>query len=291
MTKTRGVPRRLATTTQAVVVLTLTASTILGAVVSPASASAPPARAAVTAGQSAWVSVSVARLWQSPRAPRRVDRPALAAPVRFRAWLRAMTLSQRRDLSSHSDTEALMGERVVVRRVSGTWAKVVVPDQPSQKAAGGYPGWIPVRQLTERPAHEDRTGRDRAAAHRLAPPGRAGGARITEISSGTTLPVLGRVGDVVRVRAPRGAVRRVLAKAVVVHRRGTVSPHPAPQGAGDGAALPRAALPLGRALRFRSRLLGPDLAEQPAARHPHPEGRPAAVTARDADPPVAPGAG
>ena len=99
----------------------------------------------VTAGHRAWVSVAVARLWQSPASPRAVDAPALAAPVRFRQWLDAMTLTERKALSDHSDTEAVMGERVLVRQVSGRWASVVVPDQPSQKDPGGYPGWVPLR--------------------------------------------------------------------------------------------------------------------------------------------------
>src|SRR6476619_3775978 len=63
----------------------------------------------LTVGRSAWVAVSVARLWQSPSAPWPVDAPALRTPVRFRTWLRAMTLDQRRALDVRTDTEALLG--------------------------------------------------------------------------------------------------------------------------------------------------------------------------------------
>jgi len=120
-----------------------------------------------------------------------------------------------------------MGERVVVRRVSGSWAKVVVPDQPSQKASGGYPGWIPLRQLTgSAPAM---TASVATVVKRTAWLVRdnAGAARVTEISSGTTLPFVGRTGRFVRVRVPRGTVRRMGASAVVVHKRGTaaLTPH------------------------------------------------------------------
>src|SRR4051794_10943479 len=87
------------------------------ATTSAAAVPATASRAAFAAGHSAWVAVSVARLWHSPTAPRSVDAPALKAPVRFRAWLRAMTLSQRRALDLHTDTEALWGERVVVVRL------------------------------------------------------------------------------------------------------------------------------------------------------------------------------
>ncbi len=54
-----------------------------------------------------------------------------------------------------------------------------------------------------------------------------GVARVTEISSGTTLPVVGRAARYLRVRAPLGTVRRLAASATVVHRRGTAAlpPH------------------------------------------------------------------
>src|SRR4051812_25191679 len=71
---------------------------------------AAPATAAVGAGHDAWVGVAVARLWQSPSSPRAVDAPALARPVRVRAWLAAMTFTQRKALYNLSDTEALLGE-------------------------------------------------------------------------------------------------------------------------------------------------------------------------------------
>ena len=146
----------------------------------------------------------MARLWQSPSSPRAVDAPALAAPVRYRAWLGAMSLGQRRALSEHSDTEALLGEQVVVRRVSGRWARVVVPDQPSQKDAGGYPGWIPLRQLTSAPPASTPTVATvvRRTAWLRADTGRA--AELTEISAGTSLPVLSSVGGYLRVRTPLG---------------------------------------------------------------------------------------
>jgi cell wall-associated NlpC family hydrolase len=172
------------------------------------------------AGRSAWVRVAMARLWQSPGAPRAVDRPALTAPVHLRRWLAAMSLSQRRALSSHSDTEALLGERVVVRELRGSWARVVVPDQPSPKARGGYPGWIPTRQLTA--TAPPRTSRVATVVQRTVwlRHDDAAATKTAEISSGTTLPYLGRAGSWVRVQLPTG-VRRIAASTVAVHDRGT----------------------------------------------------------------------
>jgi hypothetical protein len=138
-----------------------------------------------------------------------------------------MTLAERKALSDHSDTEALMGERVLVRQISGRWAGVVVPDQPSQKDPGGYPGWVPLSQLTGRvptlsalvatvvrPTTWLRRDDDAAAA-------------VTEISSGTTLPVLARTARYVRVRLPSGGLRRIVARDAVLHDRGSaaLAPH------------------------------------------------------------------
>jgi cell wall-associated NlpC family hydrolase len=190
----------------------------------------PDARRVLTVGRSAWVDVSVARLWDSPSAPWRIDQPALERPVRFRAWLRAMTLSQRRALDQRSQSEALLGDRVVVVRLRTHWAKVVVPSQPSQKNSRGYPGWVPRRQLTAR--SPVRTTQVATVTARTAWLRRddTTASRLTEISFGTLLPVVGRTTGFVRVRNPRGAVRRIAAATVVVHDRGT--PALAPSRAG-----------------------------------------------------------
>ena len=193
----------------------------------PASAGATPV---LTVGRSAWVRVSVARLWQSPSAPWSVDAPALERPVRFRTWLRAMTLSQRRALDDRSDTEALFGDRVVVVRLRRHWAKVVVPSQPSQKDGRGYPGWIPRRQLTARTpvrSSEVVTVTGRTAWLRTDD---AAATRRTEISFGTRLPLVDRVPGYARVTTPSGVVRRIADRAVVVHLRG--EPAIAPTRAG-----------------------------------------------------------
>ena len=182
---------------------------------------AAPATAGVRAGHDAWVGVAVARLWRSPSAPRSVDAPALARPVRVRTWLSAMTLAQRKALYNLSDTEALLGERLHVTSVSGSWAHVVVPDQPSPKDTRGYPGWVPLRQLsaTAPPA----SGRVATVVRRTtwlrtdAPTP----SKVSEISFGTVLPVLAQHTGYVVVRTPFGGDRRVRADAVAVHVRGT----------------------------------------------------------------------
>src|SRR5665811_159493 len=59
-----------------------------------------------------------------------------------------MTLTDRRGLNGRADTQALLGDRVIVVARSGSWVKVVVPEQPTPLDARGYPGWVPAVQLT-----------------------------------------------------------------------------------------------------------------------------------------------
>lgn len=196
-----------------------------GAVSSPATAAAGRvadgrAAAGAVAGKSAWVAVSVARLWQTPGSPRAVDQPALTRPVQVRAWLSAMSLDQRRALSSYSDTEALLGERVVVTEVRDGWAHVVVPDQPSQKDSRGYPGWVPSRQLTGLapvPASSAATVVRRTAWLRTDDEARD---KVLEVSFGTRLRVVETHPRFVRVATPLGRTRVIRSSAVSVHPLG-----------------------------------------------------------------------
>jgi len=191
----------------------------------PGSARASDLRTAapLTVGGDAWVSVSVATLWRSPGSPRAIDAPALEHPAAIGRWLRDMTTGQRRALNGRADTQALLGDRVVVVALpagSPGWARVAVPSQPSPLDGRGYPGWVPRRQLTTRvpaPAAQRATVVTRLAWLR-ADTARAG--RVLRVSFGTDLPVLGRAAGFVRVVAPGGRPRRLAAGAVAVHDAG-----------------------------------------------------------------------
>ena len=171
----------------------------------------------VAAGSPGWVAVSVATLWRTPGSVRPVDQPALERPARVRAWLGAMSLAQRRDLGGRADTQALLGDRVRVLRIRGSWAKVVVPGQPTPLDTRGYPGWVPTRQLTaRRPTTAARTVTVTSRTAWLRADD-ATGRKVFQISFGTRLPYLGEVGRSVRVRTPLGVVRRIRAAGVSVH--------------------------------------------------------------------------
>ena len=104
--------------------------------------------------------------------------------------------------------------------MSGTFAKVVVPDQPTPLDSRGYPGWVPLAQITSSvppPAATVATVVSRTAwLHG----DDAAGARAIEASFGTRLPVLGSVDALVRVGLPGGRVLRVSKSEVSVTRRG-----------------------------------------------------------------------
>lgn len=170
-------------------------------------------------GRDAWVTVSVATLWRQPSSPRPVDRPALRNPAQIRTWLAGMTLADRRGLSGRADTQVLLGDRVLVIALAGDWAKVAAPDQPSPLDSRGYPGWVPVAQLTgTAPPAMTRTATvvsGTAWLHSDVP----GGSRTVEVSYGTRLGVLSTVGGWVRVSAPPGRTLRVSADDVSVTLR------------------------------------------------------------------------
>jgi cell wall-associated NlpC family hydrolase len=189
-------------------------------VTAAAAAKPAPAPAIPALPASAYVNVSVATLWHSPSSPRSVDAPALRSPAGVRQWLSAMTLAQRRDLNGRVDSQLILGERVVVDRVQGSWAHVVVPDQPTPLDARGYPGWIPLAQLSFRapPSVSQQ-------AVVIAPTAwlYVGGARFVEASMGSRLPVFGVDGGAagwIRSELPDGRAVSVRAGDVSVVARG-----------------------------------------------------------------------
>jgi cell wall-associated NlpC family hydrolase len=190
----------------------------------PSSVSSSSAAPTLEVGRAAWVSVSVATLWRTSGSPRPVDSPALRHPAEIRRWLADMSLAQRRDLNGRADTQALLGDRVVVLRLPANrpaWARVAVPSQPSPLNPTGYPGWVPRRQLA---AVAPSTTEQVATVLRRTTwllSDSADPSRLFPVSVGTSLPVVGAGTTYVRVSTPGGFVRRLPRTAVVVHARGT----------------------------------------------------------------------
>ncbi|MEV2239632.1 NlpC/P60 family protein [Micromonospora sp. NPDC049891] len=99
-------------------------------------------------GTEAVVRVAVAALWSSPDAVRPVDAPALGAPADVGAWVAGLDAAQQ--VGDAVLSQLLLGERVLVTEVRPDgWAHVVAVEQPSARLdPRGYPGWLPIAQLT-----------------------------------------------------------------------------------------------------------------------------------------------
>lgn len=178
---------------------------------------------ALTVGRRAWVAVSVATLWRSPDSPRPVDAPALRRPAAIAAWLADMTVSERRGLNGRADTQALLGDGVVVVDLPASrpaWARVVVPSQPSPIDLRGYPGWVPRRQLTAQAPVATSTRATVLARTTWVSADAAAGSGLFRVSFGTDLPVVGGTPTLVRVALPTGRVGRLQRAAVVEHDAG-----------------------------------------------------------------------
>ena len=172
-------------------------------------AAAPGAHAAT-----AVVDVSVATLWKAPGIARPLDAPALAQPADPVAWSRNLATAELRIwLDSHVQTQALYGERVAVLARRGAWAKVAVLDQPDPQDAHGYPGWLPVRQLSF--ASLERTAREAVVVARTAQLERPDAPALT-VSYATRLPLVAASGASVVVLTPDGGQATLRASDVQI---------------------------------------------------------------------------
>lgn len=101
-------------------------------------------------GQPAVVSVATATLWTAPRQADEQNGPALQAPSGVREWVASMDREQRvNGLNGKTLTQLLLNDDVLVEEIDGDWARVIIPGQPAAKLdERGYPGWIPLAQLS-----------------------------------------------------------------------------------------------------------------------------------------------
>jgi cell wall-associated NlpC family hydrolase len=170
-----------------------------------------PAEPVVAAGRDALVAVSVATVWNEPDQARPVDAPSVSNPVDVRRWTKTMSVDDKLWLVDKLATQALYSERVAVREIRGSWARVLVTGQPSSQDPGGYPGWMPVVQLvpTGVAPPSGRTAvvtRPTAYLGDTADPSHI----LLELSYNTRLPVIATAADRVTVATPGGG-RGVLA--------------------------------------------------------------------------------
>lgn len=95
------------------------------------------------------IKVPTALVWSTPTTVTKTDQPYLKNGD-LTAWLASLKPAEREQLADKNRivTEALFNDRVILDRVDGNWARVFVTRQSSRQERRGYPGWIPVTQLT-----------------------------------------------------------------------------------------------------------------------------------------------
>ncbi|NUT32409.1 MAG: C40 family peptidase [Hamadaea sp.] len=151
------------------------------------------------------VAVAAAGIWTAPDAVRDLDAPALDNPARLADWAAAQGPDERRDLWGRLDTQALLGDLVLVDDVKNGWAQVVVPSQPCRKDSRGYPGWMPLSQLTTPTPVAPGTPRAVVTVPKTdildAPRGRP---LLTGVTFATILPTLSTLDGYAEVVVPGG---------------------------------------------------------------------------------------
>lgn len=151
------------------------------------------------------VAVSAAGIWTAPDAVRGLDAPALDNPVRLGAWAAAQGPDERRDLWGRLDTQALLGDTVLVDDVKDGWAQVVVPSQPCRKDSRGYPGWVPLQQLAPPTPVTADARRVVVTVPRTAILDAPGGRPVlTDVTFATILPTLATLDGYAEVAVPGG---------------------------------------------------------------------------------------
>ncbi|GIH15574.1 C40 family peptidase [Rugosimonospora africana] len=147
--------------------------------------------------ETASVAVAVATLWTAPDRIRDIDGPMLSVPGSCRAWVSAIPDGTDAGLGDRVESQLLLGDRVVIQDVRDRWARVLVPGQPAQcRDPVGYPGWMPVEQLTAGEHRRDGDGEFVTSALTTALYAAPSGAvAVPDVVLGTRLNALGDPAD------------------------------------------------------------------------------------------------
>ncbi|MED3907293.1 peptidase P60, partial [Geobacillus thermodenitrificans] len=108
-----------------------------------------PVHAKADDSETAYVDVAVATLWVEPGITRSIDSPSLSNPVDLWTWTKSMSYEEKLWLVGNLETQALYGTKVTILEKQGDWVKVAVHGQPTPRHSLGYPGWMPIHQLTK----------------------------------------------------------------------------------------------------------------------------------------------
>ena len=180
-------------------------------------------------GKDMYVNVAAATLWVGPDAARPVDSPSVSHPVDLRRWTTSMTYDEKLWLVGELETQALYGQKVHILEQQGDWVKVAVYGQPTPRNELGYPGWMPLSQLTYSKHFSEAEGKHFAlvtSPTAWLSKGPFGHKKELEISYNTKLPVIKKVSKTIAVLTPQGKVRWLDAKDAKVYKSESDIPVP-----------------------------------------------------------------
>ncbi|QMU07449.1 C40 family peptidase [Levilactobacillus suantsaii] len=95
------------------------------------------------------VKVPTALVWAKPVQPQTLTQALLAGQVA--PWLAQLSLVDQEQLADQQAvvTEVLFNDQVVLDQIQDGWAHVFVQRQTNRLSRRGYPGWLPLSQLTD----------------------------------------------------------------------------------------------------------------------------------------------
>ncbi|CEI80791.1 gamma-D-glutamyl-L-lysine endopeptidase [Oceanobacillus oncorhynchi subsp. incaldanensis] len=182
--------------------------------------------------------VQAATIWTNPQAARAEDKDGTSHPTDILKWVNSLTYEESLALCNENrvQSQTLYGEPVIVLEEEGDWAHVIAPFQPSKKDSRGYPGYIPLRQLTS--VDKEAWLQDKYIVVKTDNAWLEDPAKDTRIQLSylTILPYLGEREAHVYVQTPSGKQQIAKEKTVTVAKEDGIKQ-------GSGADIVTAALP------------------------------------------------
>ncbi|WP_153721816.1 S-layer homology domain-containing protein [Sporosarcina cascadiensis] len=170
------------------------------------------------------INVPVATLWKTPGDKRHVDAAAVSKTPDIAKWLKEMDLPQKQWLVGKVETQALYGQEVKVLQTHKDWVQVAVLDQSSPKNAAGYPGWMLKSHLTT--VYPNYSSCEKAMVKTktaVLSQDEKGQKPFRTISFNTTLPIVGKAGNLMAVQTPADGVKYINKNTVkTVNAKGTM---------------------------------------------------------------------
>lgn len=154
-----------------------------------------------------WVTaVQVATVWTNPESARDIDVDGTTNPTDIDRWIASLTYETNLALCDENrvQTQILYGEPVIITGTRDGWAHVVIPKQPSKKDERGYPGWVPLNQLTKVNKEAWKSESIAAVVSDKAWLENEAGEKQMKLSFMTWLPVAKITDEHVKVKTPHG---------------------------------------------------------------------------------------